>query len=355
MQCANSEDDEPPSIRSVFIHFRFVVNCSTYDSISFLLSQSQLTFLERKFKLQKYLSVSDRGLVAKNLNLSETQVKTWYQNRRTKWKRQNNFRTIATGSFSDASFAPNHASLTSIGVTPNLVENDLFNNLHPQLFSSYLHNNLVNGLGRLSGQSTLTSSPTTGLDTNVTADFFTSLANGLGRNFVPNLTNGFVHNLSNVASVGKSLKLLRKLEPELSLNGDRHKRGSANEANTFNHALIGLNGMQTNGFSLLQHLQHENSRCRSESSKTSSSSHQTVNSDSVYGNSTAMNSPEVATSANCCSNNTIAKLIFAHQSEAIKQSELDVERKANSPDQFPVDLIVSDSSPEFECDSLSLK
>ncbi|XP_065582022.1 barH-like 2 homeobox protein [Artemia franciscana] len=52
-------------------------------------THSQLTFLERRFREQKYLSVADRSDVADVLNLSETQVKTWYQNRRTKWKRQN--------------------------------------------------------------------------------------------------------------------------------------------------------------------------------------------------------------------------------------------------------------------------
>ncbi|XP_070532329.1 uncharacterized protein [Ptychodera flava] len=51
-------------------------------------TQAQLGLLEKKFRCQKYLSVSDRGVVAEKLNLSETQVKTWYQNRRTKWKRQ---------------------------------------------------------------------------------------------------------------------------------------------------------------------------------------------------------------------------------------------------------------------------
>lgn len=55
-------------------------------------THSQLAFLERKFRCQKYLSVADRSDVADALNLSETQVKTWYQNRRTKWKRQNQLR-----------------------------------------------------------------------------------------------------------------------------------------------------------------------------------------------------------------------------------------------------------------------
>lgn len=61
-------------------------------------THSQLAYLERKFRCQKYLSVADRGEVASHLNLSETQgnyfplishhlllihffikVKTWYQ------------------------------------------------------------------------------------------------------------------------------------------------------------------------------------------------------------------------------------------------------------------------------------
>eukprot|EP00099_Drosophila_melanogaster_P016958 NP_572815.3 uncharacterized protein Dmel_CG11085 [Drosophila melanogaster] len=55
-------------------------------------THAQLAYLERKFRCQKYLSVADRSDVAETLNLSETQVKTWYQNRRTKWKRQNQLR-----------------------------------------------------------------------------------------------------------------------------------------------------------------------------------------------------------------------------------------------------------------------
>lgn len=38
-------------------------------------THSQLAYLERKFRCQKYLSVADRGEVASQLNLSETQGK----------------------------------------------------------------------------------------------------------------------------------------------------------------------------------------------------------------------------------------------------------------------------------------
>ncbi len=42
----------------------------------------QLAQLERSFERQKYLSVQDRMELAASLNITDTQVKTWYQNRR---------------------------------------------------------------------------------------------------------------------------------------------------------------------------------------------------------------------------------------------------------------------------------
>jgi len=45
-------------------------------------SDNQLQTLEKNFERQKYLSVQDRMELASKLGLTDTQVKTWYQNRR---------------------------------------------------------------------------------------------------------------------------------------------------------------------------------------------------------------------------------------------------------------------------------
>ncbi|XP_071322894.1 homeobox protein pnx [Trachinotus anak] len=48
----------------------------------------QLQILERSFQRCHYLSVLERHTIASALRLSETQVKIWFQNRRTKWKKE---------------------------------------------------------------------------------------------------------------------------------------------------------------------------------------------------------------------------------------------------------------------------
>ena len=49
---------------------------------------AQLKFLEELFRVKKYLTLIERSKVASRLELSEKQVKTWFQNRRTKYRRQ---------------------------------------------------------------------------------------------------------------------------------------------------------------------------------------------------------------------------------------------------------------------------
>nr|ADW95337.1 NK1 [Paracentrotus lividus] len=66
----NAKSSKPRRARTVF----------TYE---------QLVALENKFKTTRYLSVCERLNLALSLSLTETQVKIWFQNRRTKWKKQN--------------------------------------------------------------------------------------------------------------------------------------------------------------------------------------------------------------------------------------------------------------------------
>ncbi|XP_067826883.1 homeobox protein BarH-like 2 [Heptranchias perlo] len=52
-----------------------------------IFTELQLIGLEKKFQKQKYLSTPDRLDLAQSLGLTQLQVKTWYQNRRMKWKK----------------------------------------------------------------------------------------------------------------------------------------------------------------------------------------------------------------------------------------------------------------------------
>ncbi|CAF1469303.1 unnamed protein product [Adineta steineri] len=70
------------SMYSNFIHHR---RCRRTRTV---FSDAQLISLEKRFETQKYLSTSDRIELADMLHLSQLQIKTWYQNRRMKWKKQ---------------------------------------------------------------------------------------------------------------------------------------------------------------------------------------------------------------------------------------------------------------------------
>ncbi|KAI5606995.1 T-cell leukemia homeobox protein 3-like, partial [Silurus asotus] len=49
-------------------------------------SRVQICELEKRFHRQKYLASAERAALAKTLKMTDAQVKTWFQNRRTKWR-----------------------------------------------------------------------------------------------------------------------------------------------------------------------------------------------------------------------------------------------------------------------------
>ena len=53
-----------------------------------LFSPHQIQTMEKEFAKQRYVTEDKRAQLALEVNLTETQVKTWFQNRRTKWKKE---------------------------------------------------------------------------------------------------------------------------------------------------------------------------------------------------------------------------------------------------------------------------
>ncbi|OQV20653.1 putative Homeobox protein B-H2 [Hypsibius exemplaris] len=75
-------------------------------------TDQQLQLLEKSFEAQRYLSVQDRMELAAKLQLADSQVKCWFQNRRTKWKRQN------SADFTASEFYPALRQLFPFGPFP---------------------------------------------------------------------------------------------------------------------------------------------------------------------------------------------------------------------------------------------
>ncbi|CAF0743577.1 unnamed protein product, partial [Didymodactylos carnosus] len=48
----------------------------------------QIFALEKMFEQTKYLAGPERARLAYSLGMSESQVKVWFQNRRTKWRKK---------------------------------------------------------------------------------------------------------------------------------------------------------------------------------------------------------------------------------------------------------------------------
>jgi hypothetical protein len=61
-------------------HEKFITHLY-YSTLELCLRLNKLHGLERRFEKQRYLSTPERVELAHALHLSETQVKTWFQNR----------------------------------------------------------------------------------------------------------------------------------------------------------------------------------------------------------------------------------------------------------------------------------
>ncbi|KAM9232621.1 NK1 transcription factor-related protein 2 [Leptosomus discolor] len=79
--------EEPGSPRGVRRR-RAEAGCGKPRRARTAFTYEQLVALENKFRATRYLSVCERLSLALSLSLTETQVKIWFQNRRTKWKKQ---------------------------------------------------------------------------------------------------------------------------------------------------------------------------------------------------------------------------------------------------------------------------
>ena len=94
-------------------------------------SRLQICELEKRFHKQKYLASTERATLAKNLKMTDAQVKTWFQNRRTKWRYVSFLYVRSVSRFESwgMSQMKGLAILHSIGVSKNFLNVFIFENI----------------------------------------------------------------------------------------------------------------------------------------------------------------------------------------------------------------------------------
>ncbi|XP_073235281.1 uncharacterized protein [Porites lutea] len=75
-------------LHCTYLHCRKRRKLSTKKKKRPLFSQHQVETMEKQFTKHRYITEDKRAELSAELSLTETQVKTWFQNRRTKWRKE---------------------------------------------------------------------------------------------------------------------------------------------------------------------------------------------------------------------------------------------------------------------------
>uniref|UniRef100_A0A2M4AEP5 Putative transcription factor n=1 Tax=Anopheles triannulatus TaxID=58253 RepID=A0A2M4AEP5_9DIPT len=143
-----ADDGEPASTGSGGHHRRKKKARTTFTG-------RQIFELEKQFEVKKYLSSNERTEMAKLLNVTETQVKIWFQNRRTKWKKQDS--GSGTGGAGEGGATPS-AAITAAAQSQSPKDSSSSNSS-----SGGGSAKQTAGSGRISTSSSNTTTTTTGL------------------------------------------------------------------------------------------------------------------------------------------------------------------------------------------------